>query len=186
MTKEEKRAYHAQYYKDHKDEINVRVTQYNKDNKEQKKAYNIQWYSDNRTTILLTNAQWRKDNKEWIMQYQKDNKEVAKQYRNDNVERLKEQRALWRKNNPDQVAKLSSNRQFKLEQATPYWSETKEIKVVYLKRDEYRNIYGIPFEVDHIIPINSDTVCGLHVLANLQLLDKSLNSSKHNYHQSDW
>ena len=36
------------------------------------------------------------------------------------------------------------------------------------------------FEVDHIIPLNGETVSGLHVLANLQVLERSANRSKGN------
>lgn len=39
---------------------------------------------------------------------------------------------------------------------------------------------GIPHEVDHIIPLKSKVVCGLHVSWNMQILTKSENSKKGN------
>lgn len=36
------------------------------------------------------------------------------------------------------------------------------------------------FEVDHVVPIKHDEVCGLHVLSNLQLLTRRQNRSKGN------
>ena len=164
MTKDERKAYDAKR---------------RKNNKETFKAWRKAYRTNNREAVNASHARYRANNKETVKtrnsQYYIDNKAVRQAYD-----------AAWCKLNPDKVAKNNSHRKRKLEQATPMWSEVEAIKLVYLKRNEYRKLYGILYEVDHIIPIDSDTVCGLHVLANLQLLDKSLNSSKTNTYQSDW
>ncbi len=43
--------------------------------------------------------------------------------------------------------------------------------------------YGL--EVDHVVPVNSPLVCGLHVFPNLQLLHQKLNVAKGNRHWPD-
>ena len=58
--------------------------------------------------------------------------------------------------------------------AVPPWAEHDLIKTLYAKAME------LGFEVDHIVPLNSDIVCGLHCWHNLQLLDMSINRSKGN------
>lgn len=61
----------------------------------------------------------------------------------------------------------------------PAWSEVEKIKVVFEKAKEFG------MEIDHIVPIKSDLVCGLHVWHNLQLLDMPLNRSKKNRYWPD-
>lgn len=39
---------------------------------------------------------------------------------------------------------------------------------------------GIPHEVDHIIPLQSDVVCGLHCEMNLRVVTRAINRSKSN------
>ena len=164
MTQEEKRAYNAQY---------------RKNNKEAAAASDARYYRDNKSAVSTRHSEYNKSHKTAKKVYDA-------QYYKDNLDLRINQSANWRQNNPDLVALYDADRRFKLELATPHWSEVEEIKIVYLKRDEYRKIYGVQFEVDHIIPITSDTVCGLHVLSNLQLLSKSLNSGKTNNYQADW
>ena len=66
-------------------------------------------------------------------------------------------------------------------QATPKWldADDKElIKWVYETAKERTLQYDIPFEVDHIIPINGKDVCGFHIAENLQVITRSENRSK--------
>lgn len=59
-------------------------------------------------------------------------------------------------------------------QAIPPWYEKNAVDTVYHKAAEFG------FHVDHIVPLNGKTVCGLHCWDNLQLLDGPLNLSKGN------
>lgn len=57
--------------------------------------------------------------------------------------------------------------------ATPYWANLEMIREVYVNCPD-------GMEVDHIMPIRGEDVCGLHVAWNLQYLTKSENCSKGN------
>jgi len=57
--------------------------------------------------------------------------------------------------------------------ATPVWSDLDKINEVYANCSD-------DMTVDHIIPITSPIVCGLHVSWNMQYLTRSANSKKGN------
>lgn len=58
--------------------------------------------------------------------------------------------------------------------AMPAWADKTAINLVYKKARE------LGWTVDHIVPLQSKTVCGLHVWHNLQVMDSQLNKSKSN------
>jgi hypothetical protein len=91
-------------------------------------------------------------------------------------EKLSENRAritAYRKNNPTYFAAKAAERRAAIKCATPAWAEKKEMV------EFYKNCPS-GFEVDHIIPLQSPIVCGLHVMANLQYLPKLENKRKKN------
>lgn len=56
----------------------------------------------------------------------------------------------------------------------PAWSEEELILQIYIEAARREK------QVDHILPLNGEFVCGLHVHANLQLLDPIPNARKNN------
>ena len=61
-----------------------------------------------------------------------------------------------------------------LQQATPKWADREAILKVYERAAEQG------MQVDHIVPLKSKFVCGLHVAENLQLLSRVDNLKKGN------
>jgi 5-methylcytosine-specific restriction endonuclease McrA len=81
-----------------------------------------------------------------------------------------------RNNRAKYNAYLANYRATKL-QATPKWltkEQLLEIETIYKKAKKLNK------EVDHIIPLRGNNVCGLHVPWNLQLLTRQQNASKSN------
>lgn len=63
--------------------------------------------------------------------------------------------------------------------ATPVWVDVSALQTHYIKAQEWN------MHVDHIVPLRSKLVCGLHVPWNLQLLAGPENLAKGNRHWPD-
>lgn len=87
--------------------------------------------------------------------------------------------ADFAKSNPEWKAAHCAKRRAKRKNSIPKWDDMKQIQVLYEKASEYG------FYVDHIVPLTSKRVCGLHCWENLQLLDPILNAEKHNSYWPD-
>lgn len=86
----------------------------------------------------------------------------------------------WKVKNPDKVALLVDRRKRILKQATPSWFEQDRVHQLYQKRDEWSKLLGVDLTVDHVVPLQGKTVCGLHCWLNLQLIERAENGRKHN------
>ena len=58
---------------------------------------------------------------------------------------------------------------------TPIWADKKAIKSIYKTAQLLSISTGERYEVDHVIPIKSEIVCGLHVETNLEVVKRSKN-----------
>lgn len=139
----------------------------------------------NRCHVLFV-QRWKDNNpeyhSEYYRQWREDNPEYHHQWNEGNRDKRATYAKRWQGNNPDKIAEYGRIRAFMIDQAIPLWFEEELVKQVYLKRDELNEKWDTEFEVDHIVPLQGKNVCGLHCWANLQLLDKPLNSRKTNKH----
>ena len=76
--------------------------------------------------------------------------------------------------------------------AQPSWQSPDPIRAIYERASALRD-QGYDVVVDHIVPLRSDIVCGLHVPWNLHITDVNSNSAKGNrwwpgmpYEQTDF
>lgn len=93
--------------------------------------------------------------------------------------------ALWILNNPEKYVLSRNIRRTKEDQQIASWTrnnkeELAKISSIYKHAKELRLAYGIPFHVDHMVPLNCKFVCGLTCLNNLEPLTAEANSSKGN------
>jgi hypothetical protein len=82
-------------------------------------------------------------------------------------------------------AKKNTERRVKTQMATPPWANLDAIRTVYDLAAKMESLTGQRYHVDHIVPLNSRTVSGLHVHHNLQVLPAVDNLRKGNRHWPD-
>jgi hypothetical protein len=91
-----------------------------------------------------------------------------------NKEKCKGYSREWRMKNKPKLAEYSSKWRVSFRKSIPAWAEQEKMDLVYKKAQKLK------MTVDHVVPLRSPLVCGLHVWSNLQLMDKQLNCQKSN------
>ena len=130
--------------------------EYNK--REDVKDRKNEWYQENREAVI-NNAATRPAH-------------VLREYRN-----------VWKANNKTQIRADTKARRRKHREATPPWLTRKqksEIRQLYQIAITMTQTTGEQYVVDHIVPLRSYEVCGLHVPWNLRVITQEENLKKSN------
>lgn len=116
--------------------------------------------------------------------YYAKNKELVKARANARpVEERRQHRQKHRQNNPDTYKALVSVRKRRHREATPKWitaAQKLEMRQLYLTAMKLTKVTGVRHVVDHIVPLISSVVCGLHVPWNLRVITQDENLKKSN------
>lgn len=106
-----------------------------------------------------------------------------KQYRQRERERILEYNRRYRAENPEwfraYYREYNARRKAIKRQAIPSWASLEAIEAIY-RQAQQLSTSECRLDVDHIVPLISDKVCGLHCEANLQILPARVNQSKGN------
>jgi hypothetical protein len=94
---------------------------------------------------------------------------------------------FWAKTNPHKANRLKAERRARKLRQTPSWADKEAVEAVYLEAQLKTEETGVSHHVDHMVPLKGETVSGLHVQDNLQVLTSEENMSKGNRHwPDDW
>ncbi len=118
-------------------------------------------------------------------------KKRESQHLYENTERYKIKRQEYnktrapinRKNNRDKLNARQAKRRCAKLLRTPKWligHDFAEMQIFYSEALHLTKTTGIKYTVDHIVPLQREDVCGLHVPWNLQILTETENSAKGN------
>ena len=83
------------------------------------------------------------------------------------------------------LAEKEAHRYARKLQATPAWANDFFIQEAYALAKLREKICGGKWEVDHIVPLKSSLVCGLHTESNLRVIPRSQNRVKKNTYWPD-
>ena len=164
-------------------------------------------YIENKDEINAKNNQYYQDNTEKVKaksaEYRKENPEVMNEWRQANPEKITAQRKVWwaknpekraaknardsayAKKNPGKVNARNSRHRAGQTQATPTWADDFIISEAYELAQLRTKATGVVHHVDHIVPLRSGKVCGLHCEHNLRVIPGKENTSKGNRHWPD-
>jgi hypothetical protein len=126
-------------------------------------------------------------NLEKQQQYQKENRDkyrqACKKWRSENPEKQRAAQSRWDKNNPHVNAASAMRYYTRKRQRCPKWLTREhhaQIESFYAEARRLTKETGAKHVVDHIVPLHGETVCGLHVPWNLQVLTATENIRKFN------
>ena len=145
--------------------------------REKNAAKSAQSRIDNPDLWLARDAAYRAKNRD-------KRNQRAKELRKANPERQKEHSRKYQLANRAIVCAASTRRKAARLSATPSWAgsefEVFAMEEAYTLAALRAAITGIPYHVDHVVPLRSPLVCGLHCIANLSVIPASVNLAKGN------
>jgi hypothetical protein len=182
------REYRRAYYIKHKEHIKAKSRAWAAENKERKAVVDKSYRAKNQERCAANARAWVAANPEkraeiW-RRYRAEKLDKAREseaaYRARNREVCNERIREWKARNPHKITHYFHKRRAAELSATPAWADLDAIEAIYAESQRMQAETGVPHHVDHIVPLISKYVCGLHCEANLRVLPAIDNVKKGN------
>ena len=180
------------YYIENKEVFADKAKLYRQKHKKELQDKRKKYEDKHKKEIAECQKKYREANKEKVAEYKKiwsiKNKERLKAnkilYNQKNKEYTKNRIAKYKKNNKAVVNSNCMKRIANKINATPIWFDEFDELVIneaYELAQTREQDFGVKFQIDHIIPLQSKEVCGFHCGLNIQVITASQNASKSNH-----
>lgn len=173
------------------------LRRYTEANRERIAAADKARYPHEKEARAVHNKAWRAAHAEDLptmrREYRAANKDAVsardRQYYADNKEQIAAQRKRYRAEKATEIAAYNRARQLSKTQRTPKWLTADDrwlMAQAYELAALRTKLFGFPWHVDHILPLQGKTISGLHVPTNLQVIPGADNCRKSNKVEQDW
>lgn len=115
-----------------------------------------------------------------VRRFRAKHPEAGKKYREANRDDLLRKLSEYKKSHLWIVTAAAARRRAAVRRAVPAWADMEHIQLIYEYAQELSWHDGVQYHVDHIVPLISDVVCGLHVQHNLRVIPAHENVLKSN------
>lgn len=174
-NKEKVRQWKRRYREENLETIKAKDAAYRKTeaSREAQRRGATKYYQNNKEKCIKASLDYATRNKDKL-------RAAARKWQEKNKEHIAQRRRRWLKEKPHLLRATEARRRAAEKKALASWANNFFISEIYHLAKLRSDLTGVKHCVDHIVPLQSRKVCGLHVEHNLRVIPLVSNSSKGN------